>query len=56
MCLSPSFHGQLPLSLRPLFQLHAGREEESSSTQSFYDLKQGYTTISYTIFKLHQIH
>ena len=34
------------------FQLHAGREEESSSTQSFYDLKQGYTTISYTIFKL----
>ena len=38
------------------FQLHAGREEESSSAQSFYDLKQGNTTISYTIFKLHQIH
>ena len=37
-------------------QLHAGWEEESSSAESFYDLKQGYTTISYTIFKLHQIH
>ena len=54
MCLSPSFHGQLPLPLRPLFS--AGREEESSSTENFYDLKQGHTTISYTIFKLHQIH
>ena len=38
------------------FQLHAGREEESSSAESFYDLKQGYTIISNTIFKLHQIH